>query len=115
MFRSFIFLKMKKQKIFNLLLSFLLILSFTYAQAQVKDSSLIVGNFTVTKIVDGGYILEVMIPFTSIKGKSGVKIGFDLQINDDAGNGSRSTITKWNDPTNDSYQNTSGFGTLILE
>lgn len=44
---------MKNQKIFNLFLSALLIIFVSFTQAQVKDSSLIVGNFTVAKIVDG--------------------------------------------------------------
>lgn len=62
-----------------------------------------------------GYYVEVMIPFQTIKGKAGTKIGFDLQINDDSGSGKRDSISKWNDPTNESYRNTSGFGTLSLE
>ena len=44
---------MKKQKIFNLFLSALLLIFISFTQAQVKDSSLVVGNFTVVKIVDG--------------------------------------------------------------
>jgi endo-1,4-beta-xylanase len=43
----------------------------------------------------------------------GMLIGFDFQVNDDgAGNGTRSAIAKWNDPTNNSYMNTSKFGLL---
>ncbi len=61
-----------------------------------------------------GYTIEVSIPFKSIKGSPGLKIGFDLQVNDDDGSGKRTSIAKWNDPTNDSYRNTSNFGTLIL-
>jgi len=44
---------MNKYKFSNLFLSLLLIFAFTFANAQVKDSSLIVGNFVITKITDG--------------------------------------------------------------
>ena len=68
-----------------------------------------------TVITKDGYNVEVMIPFQFIKPSIGTKIGFDFQINDDSGTGNRSSISKWNDPTNESYRNTSGFGTIILE
>lgn len=70
---------------------------------------------SVAVVSKDGYYVEVMIPLQTIKGAAGTKIGFDLQINDDSGSGSRSSISKWNDPTNESYRNTSGFGTLIFE
>ncbi|MGD9200841.1 MAG: endo-1,4-beta-xylanase [Chitinispirillia bacterium] len=69
---------------------------------------------SMASITDDGYNIEVMIPIRFIKPESGVKIGFDLQVNDDSGVGSRTSIAKWNDKTNDSYRNTSGFGTLTL-
>jgi endo-1,4-beta-xylanase len=62
-----------------------------------------------------GYMIEAVIPFKLIKGSSGTKIGFDLQINDDSGSGKRDSITKWNDLTNESYRDTSGFGNLIFK
>ena len=80
--------------------------SFLGNPSKIKSTSVITKD---------GYNIEVMIPFQTIKGKSGIKIGFDLQINDDSGSGKRDSIAKWNDPTNESYRNTSGFGTLILE
>jgi endo-1,4-beta-xylanase len=66
-------------------------------------------------ITPDGYTVEVKIPFQFIKPAPGVKIGFDLQINDDPGSGRRESYAKWNDPTNESFRNTAGFGTLILE
>jgi len=69
---------------------------------------------SVPVITKTGYNIEVMIPLQSIKGAEGVAIGFDLQINDDTGAGTRDAITKWNDSTNESFRNTSGFGTLIF-
>ncbi|HNX60148.1 MAG TPA: endo-1,4-beta-xylanase, partial [Spirochaetota bacterium] len=65
--------------------------------------------------VKGGYNVEVLIPFKTIKPQKGTQLGFDLQINDDPGTGKRESISKWNDPTNESYRNTSGFGTLELQ
>jgi endo-1,4-beta-xylanase len=66
-------------------------------------------------ITADGYVVEVKIPFQFIKPAPGTKIGFDLQINDDPGSGTRESYAKWNDPTNESFRNTSGFGTLILQ
>ncbi len=66
-------------------------------------------------VIKDGYNVEVKIPLQFIKGSTGTKIGFDLQINDDSGSGQRDSISKWNDPTNESYRNTSGFGTLVFE
>ena len=62
-----------------------------------------------------GYLIEFSVPFRYAKPASGVKLGFDLQINDDSGVGRRTSYCKWNDPTNETFRNTSGFGTLILE
>jgi endo-1,4-beta-xylanase len=61
-----------------------------------------------------GYDVEVKIPLQKIQGVEGTKIGFDLQINDDPGTGVRDSYSKWNDPTNESFRNTSGFGTLVF-
>jgi hypothetical protein len=46
---------------------------------------------------------------------TGAIIGFDFQVNDDQGSGKRDSISKWNDPTNDSWQSTAGFGVLIFK
>ena len=64
----------------------------------------------VTK-TDDGYIVEACI---DLKTKAGMKIGFDVQINNDAGGGYRQSTMKWNDPTNDTYQTTEGAGMLEL-
>ena len=73
------------------------------------------GFKSAAKIITGGYAVEVVIPFRTIKGAEGTIIGFDLQINDDQGNGKRDSITKWNDPSNDSWQSTAGFGVLTFK
>ncbi len=69
---------------------------------------------SATKVVEGGYVVEVAIPFRFVKPKAGIVIGFDLQVNDDGGAGTRTSYAKWNDPTNESFRNTSGFGRLVL-
>lgn len=59
------------------------------------------------------YIIEMKIPFKAVTPQEGMVIGFDAQIND-AKNGSRAGMAKWNDPTNDSYISTSGWGEVEL-
>jgi hypothetical protein len=70
-------------------------------------------NSTVVVTKDG-YNVEAAILLKVKKGAVGDKIGFDLQINNDAGSGKRDSISKWSDPTNDSYKDTSRFGVLEL-
>ena len=64
----------------------------------------------VTK-VDGGYIVEACI---KLKTKEGMKIGFDAQVNNDPGTGSRASIAKWNDDTNNTFESLADVGTLEL-
>jgi endo-1,4-beta-xylanase len=74
------------------------------------------GLKSATKIVNGGYVVEVMIPYrSSLAAKEDTVIGFDIQVNDDQGSKSRDSISKWNDPTNNSWISTSGYGSLILK
>ncbi len=64
---------------------------------------------------DTGYAIEAAIPFKSISGSVNRTIGFEIQINDDgSGDGERSSIAKFSDPTDLSYCNTSLFGELTL-
>ena len=65
-------------------------------------------NSKVTK-VDGGYIVEASI---KLKTEAGKKIGFDAQVNNDPGTGSRGSIAKWNDATNDTFESLAGVGVL---
>jgi endo-1,4-beta-xylanase len=69
---------------------------------------------SVTVITDTGYLIELEIDFQNVTGKAGMQMGLDLQVNDDFGDGKRSSISKWNDPTNESWRNTSGWGVLGL-
>jgi len=72
------------------------------------------GFESATQIIEDGYAVEVKIPYRSLTPQDGTIIGFDLQVNDDQGSGARDSIAKWNDPTNDSWQSTAGFGVLIF-
>ena len=70
---------------------------------------------TAAKIVPGGYVVEASIALDAIQPHTGTLIGFDFQVNDDGqGNGTRTSVVTWNDPTGQSYQNTSRFGVLQL-
>lgn len=73
-------------------------------------------NYTsATKIIDGGYVVEAAIALDTITPMAGNVIGFDFQVNNDQDGGSRDSVFSWNDPTGQSYQNTSRFGILKLE
>lgn len=64
----------------------------------------------VTK-TEKGYMVEVCI---DLKGKVGKKIGFDVQVNNDPGDGRRMSAMKWNDASNDTYFDMSNAGTLEM-
>ncbi|MDG1874951.1 MAG: DUF1080 domain-containing protein [Mariniblastus sp.] len=66
---------------------------------------------SVVTQVEGGYIVESRI---NIETELGKKIGFDVQVNNDAGGGYRVSTMKWNDASNESYQNASELGVLEM-
>jgi len=72
------------------------------------------GLKSAAQITEGGYTVEVKIPYRNLTSQDGTIIGFDLQVNDDQGSGTRDSISKWNDPTNNSWQSTAGLGILIF-
>lgn len=61
-----------------------------------------------------GYIIELAIPLKS-KPSSGAVFGFDVQINDANASGSRVSVMKFNDPTDNSYANASQWGEVVLK
>ncbi|WP_091014647.1 endo-1,4-beta-xylanase [Paenibacillus amylolyticus] len=70
---------------------------------------------SATRLTSGGYTVEVAIPLDSVRAEEQRWIGFDLQVNDDgAGDGKRSSVSIWSDSSGNSYQDTSGFGSLLL-
>ncbi|WP_308635423.1 endo-1,4-beta-xylanase [Paenibacillus silvisoli] len=73
-------------------------------------------NFTTaTREVDGGYIVEAAIALDASLMKEGSLLGFDVQVNNDEnGDGTRDSVAIWNDPTGNSWQNTSRFGVIRL-
>jgi endo-1,4-beta-xylanase len=88
----------------------------SYTNRQSFGSTGSVDGFeSAAQIIEGGYAVEVKIPYRTITPQEGDVIGFDLQVNDDQGSGARDSITKWNDPTNNSWQSTAGLGILVLE
>ncbi len=66
------------------------------------------------KRTEEGYRVEAAIAWQKIKPHDGKKIGFEAQVNDDAGAGRRQAVVKWNEASDNSWRDTSGFGTLIL-
>lgn len=69
----------------------------------------------MTQIIDGGYFVEAAIELDEIEPQKYMLLGYDMQVNDDdVGDGTRSGVVSWNDPTGQGYQNTSRFGVLAL-
>ncbi len=68
---------------------------------------------SATRIVPGGYVVELAITLDAVTPQEGMRIGFDFQVNNDEdGDGVRDSVVTWNDPTHQSYQNTSRLGVL---
>ncbi|GAB60775.1 MAG: hypothetical protein DWB56_10525 [Candidatus Jettenia sp.] len=65
--------------------------------------------------VSGGYSVEMAIPWSNlgITPSDGMRIGFDIQNNDDDNGNTREHVLMWNGK-NDNYRDTSAFGDLIL-
>ena len=64
--------------------------------------------------IEGGYVVELAIKLRVKVEEDGKQLGFDIQVNDDAGSGIRESIMKWCDRTDRSWYDTSGYGTLEL-
>ncbi len=69
---------------------------------------------TAVAVTDSGYVAEMAITFQTVAGEAGARLGLELQVNDDNGAGRRTGISKWFDPTNESWRDTSGWGVLEL-
>jgi hypothetical protein len=79
-------------------------------ESSGSENDLSTYKSVVTK-TENGYIVEVCI---DLKGKVGKKIGFDVQVNNDPGDGRRMSAMKWNDASNDTYFDMSNAGTLEM-
>lgn len=71
------------------------------------------GFKSAAKKIDGGYRVELAIPLLA-EVAEGAVMGFDAQVNDSDETGARISIMKFNDPTDNSYQNTEKWGELKL-
>jgi endo-1,4-beta-xylanase len=67
------------------------------------------------KDVNGGYIVQAVIPISDINPAVGSKIGIDFKVNDDKGQGTIDSATVWNDTTNNQKNRPINFGDLILD
>ena len=76
-----------------------------YDEADIK---------AVTKRNKKGYIVEMAIRTHAADNKAGTVMGIEFQVNDDHGSGRRDAIAKWFHTEDDSWQDTSTFGTLEL-
>jgi endo-1,4-beta-xylanase len=87
-----------------------------YRNAQTFGGSANASRFvTAVKVVPGGYIVEAAITLDAVEAEPGTLLGFDVQVNnDELGNGVRSSVATWNDPTGQSFNNTSRLGVLRL-
>ena len=72
------------------------------------------GFVSATSLTDTGYIVELAIPYNLEEKKQGDLIGFDVQINDDNGAGTRTSVVNWNDLSGSGWRNTTEFGALLF-
>jgi endo-1,4-beta-xylanase len=67
------------------------------------------------KDVNGGYIVQAVIPISDINPTVGGKVGIDFKVNDDKGKGTIDAATVWNDTTNNQKTRPINFGDLIFD
>jgi endo-1,4-beta-xylanase len=68
---------------------------------------------SATRLIPGGYVVEAVITLTAVTPADGTLIGTDFQVNNDQdGNGTRDSVVTWNDPTGETWRNTSRMGIL---
>ncbi len=67
---------------------------------------------SATRKTSTGYRIECALKIRTRKLTDGTKLGFECQVNDNRDGGSRAGITKWAAADNESWNNTSRFGTL---
>jgi endo-1,4-beta-xylanase len=67
------------------------------------------------KDVNGGYIVQVVIPISDINPAVGSKIGIDFKVNDDKGQGTIDAAAVWNDTSNNQKTKPINFGDLIFD
>jgi hypothetical protein len=83
-------------------------------ETSFNPASAAAGFVSAARVSGKSYIVEMKIPFKTIKGAEKTVIGFDVQINGASAQGIRQSVATWNDSTGNGYQDTSGYGTLKL-
>ncbi|MCL6457695.1 MAG: endo-1,4-beta-xylanase [Gorillibacterium sp.] len=94
---------------------------FNYLNQITTGGSLLRDQLqSVTKTVYGsdntvlGYRMEAAIKWNMIIPQVGHVLGFDVQVNDDPGIGTRNSVAMWNNETDMGWVDTSGFGMVRL-
>lgn len=72
------------------------------------------GVKAAASLTNKGYLVEIAIPLQSTA-SAGMIFGFDAQINDSNAMGSRQSVMKFFDPTDNSYASTANWGELVLK
>ena len=83
-------------------------------EVTVGGSSSASNVTSATRLVNGGYVVEAAIRIDDASTVRGSVLGFDFQVNDDSGGGTRTSVATWNDVSGNAYQDPSQFGAIIL-
>jgi hypothetical protein len=87
-----------------------------YNKSTVFTKLAITGLQHAWAAISGGYSIEIAVPWSQLgisAPAQGTTIGFDIGYDDDDNAGTRDGQAVWNGTINN-YQNTSGFGSLVL-
>jgi len=94
---------------------------------RMKDSSVSISGNSPQRSLKGvqkkmtktakGYRLEAMIPWQllHVKPQAGLRMGFDIQVNDDDNGHHRDAKISWNAAMDKAWKDPRAFGTLLLE
>jgi endo-1,4-beta-xylanase len=83
-------------------------------ETSFNPRSLAEGFVSYTAVSEKAYIVIMKIPFRTVAPTPNMRIGFDAQINGASAQGIRQSVSIWNDTSGNSFQDTSGYGTLQL-
>ena len=87
-----------------------------YSGTDLFTSRTVTGVLHANQTISGGYTIEVAIPWSALDNLSvgeGTEIGFSLGVNDDDNGTNRESQVVWAG-TSSNYNNTNGFGVVIL-
>ncbi len=69
---------------------------------------------SIVTTTPGGYLVETSIELQTVTARGSMQLGFEAQVNNDPGSGRRESLMKWNSTDDQSWRDTSGFGSLFL-